>query len=160
MFDELMGLPAHPLLVHAAAVFVPLLVAAAVTYAVMPFARRWITWAVLGLAVVAPLSAWFATLSGNAFRNRLAGQGVVAEILTKIDEHRDFGDKTLWASLGLAVLTVILVAINRAWAAVGTPKRVITIVLAIGLFLFAGTSGYYVFKSGDSGARIVWGSGE
>lgn len=158
VFDEVLGLPAHPMIVHAAVVFVPLLVVAAVVYALVPSVRRWITWAVLGLAVVAPLAAWFATLSGNALRNRYQRQGIAPEFMVKIDEHRDFGDKTLWASVGLAVLVVILFAVGRAWTASGTPKKVVNIVLTVGVLGFAVVSAYYVFKTGDSGARVVWGN--
>lgn len=157
MFDELLGLPAHPLLVHAAVVFVPLLVLAAVVYAVVPQVRRWITWAVLGLAVVAPFSAWFATLSGNELRNRYEAQRISPEIMAEIDEHRDFGDRALWAALALAVLSVVLFAVNR-FVDAGTPRRVVSIVVTLLLFAAAGVSAYYVFKTGDTGARVVWDS--
>ncbi|HEX2356851.1 MAG TPA: hypothetical protein VHI50_10380, partial [Micromonosporaceae bacterium] len=65
MFEEILGVPAHPLLVHAAVVFVPLLIAAALAYALVPALRGRVGWAVALLAVAAPLAAWFATLSGN-----------------------------------------------------------------------------------------------
>lgn len=159
MFDEILGLPSHPLLVHAAVVFVPLLVAAGVAYALVPFVRRWIAWAVVGLAVVAPFAAWFATLSGNAFRNRLAGQGMAAETLAKIDEHQDFGDRTLWATVALAVVAVLLVALQRLWSTgTGSAKRWVTILVSAGVLALSAVSLYYVYKTGDSGARIVWGS--
>jgi hypothetical protein len=156
VFDEVLGLPAHPLLVHAAVVFVPLLVAAGVAYAVLPFTRRWIAWAVIGLAVVAPLSAWFATLSGNAFRNDLASQGIAPELLAQIDEHRGFGDRTLWAAIALAVLSVLLVAAQRMGAR--SSKLWVTVLLSVGVIGLSAVSLYYVFKAGDSGARAVWGS--
>jgi hypothetical protein len=160
VFDELLGLPAHPLLVHSAVVFVPLLALVGVVYALVPYVRRWIEWAAVGLSVVAPFAAWFATLSGNNFRNKLASEGIAQETLTQVDEHRDFGDKTLWAVIGLAVLTVLLVALRRFWASgSGTGKLIVTIVVSVGLLGFAGAGLYYVYKTGDTGARIVWGTG-
>jgi len=159
VFDEVLGLPAHPLLVHAAVVFVPLFVAAAVVYVLVPFTRRWITWAVVGLAVVTPFAAWFTTLSGNTFRNKLISQGLAQEVLVKIDEHRSFGDRTLWAVLALAVVTVAVVLVQQFWAAgTGPGKLVVTIVLSVVVLALSGVSLYYVFKTGDSGSRIVWGS--
>jgi hypothetical protein len=159
MFDELLGLPAHPLLVHAAVVFVPLLVAVSVVYALVPRVRRWITWAVLGLAVAAPFAAWFATLSGNAFRNEKVSQGAPPEMLAEIDQHRDFGDQTLWASIALAAFAVGLVAVQRFVSADrGAAKLILTIVLGLGVVGLGVASGYYVYKAGDSGARMVWGS--
>jgi hypothetical protein len=182
VFEELLNLPAHPLLVHTAVVFVPLLVLAALVYALVPFARRRITWAVLGLAVVAPLCAWFTTLSGNAFRNRLIARNLAPpEILARIDEHRDLGDATLWAVLGLAVSAVLLVGLlERGWpvartiarAAASTPaapapprtsrsgpgtgRRVATVVLTVAVVFFAAASLYYVLRTGHTGAQIVW----
>jgi hypothetical protein len=157
--------------IHAVVVFVPLLVAAAVAYALVPFLRRWITWAVVGLAVVTPFATWFATLSGNAFKARLIRQGLTGETLVKIDEHREFGQRTLYGAIGLGVLAVVLVALKageRRWAAMsaarGTPPRagtgalVATIVITIGVLFFAGVSAYYVYKTGESGARMVWGT--
>lgn len=163
MFEELLGLPAHPLLVHAAVVFVPLLAAAAVAYSVAPPVRRWIAWAVLGLAVAAPLAAWFATLSGNALRDRLARQGMGPEALAQIDQHRDLGDRTLWVTLALAVLAGMLVGLvtvrGRAPAGAGRAAAVLTVLLAFGVVLLAGLSGYYVFQTGHTGASAVWGGG-
>jgi hypothetical protein len=172
VFDEFMGIPAHPLLVHAAVVFVPLLIVAAAVYALVPVVRRWIAWAVVGLAVVSPFAVWVATLSGNALRERLAQQGASPDILAWIDEHRDFGDATLWATILLSVLTLLMVgsvvAKGRRPAAAdgpaghaaprsGRPALIVTIVLAIAVLGAAGAGGYYVFKTGDSGARAVWG---
>jgi hypothetical protein len=172
VFEELLGLPAHPLLVHAAVVFVPLLVVAAAAYALVPFVRRWIAWAVVGLAVVAPFAAWFATLSGNAFRERLVAQGLAPEFIERIDEHRAFGDRTLWTSIGLAVLAVLLVAVHTRLrrrttptgggaeppARPGTGVLLATVALSVGVLILAGVSAYYAYKAGDSGARIVWGT--
>jgi len=157
-----MGLPAHPLLVHAAVVFVPLLSIAAAAYALAPPIRRHIAWAVVGLSVAAPLAAWFATLSGNALRDRLASQGMAAEVLARIDEHREFGDRTLWTSLGLAVLTGLLVGtvVARGRRPAGRQGRgglILTVVLTAGVLVLAAAAGYYVFRTGDSGARVVWG---
>ena len=55
MFDEISGLPAHPLLVHAAVIFIPLQVLAGIAYAVVPFTRKYAWWTVLALAVVGQL---------------------------------------------------------------------------------------------------------
>ena len=48
MFEEFQGIPAHPLLLHAAVVFVPLLALATIAYAFVPFVRPH-TRVVLGL---------------------------------------------------------------------------------------------------------------
>jgi len=173
LFDEILGKPAHPLLIHAAVVFVPLLVGFALAYALVPFVRRFTWWIVIGLAVIAPFAAWFATISGNRLRTRLAAGGISPDVLRNIDVHRDWGDKTLWATVGLAVLSAALVALNMLRrpatgtgdgdapggtpAARSTGSMVLTIVVTVALVVFAGFSAYYVFKTGDSGAHTVWG---
>jgi len=40
VFEQLLGLPAHPLLLHATVVFVPLLALGTIAYAVVPRLRR------------------------------------------------------------------------------------------------------------------------
>jgi uncharacterized membrane protein len=175
LFETVAGLPAHPLLVHAPIVLIPLLIALAIVYAVVPFLRGRIRWAVTLLAVVAPVSAWLAKLSGEAFRRRLMAKGVAGEMLTKINNHKSFGDATLWAAIALGVVTLLLVAatMNRlpvrrtatspegqtgtGSAGTGsTGAKVLRIVLIVATIGLAVATGYYVFKTGDSGARMEW----
>ena len=96
VFESFFGLPLHPLLVHAAVIFIPLLVIGALIYALVPQLRARIDWAVVLLAVIAPLSALFSKLSGDAFRARIVNRNLASpSILDKIDEHRHFGTVTL-----------------------------------------------------------------
>jgi hypothetical protein len=176
VFEEVLGIPAHPLLVHAAVVFVPLQVLAAFVYALVPVARRFIAWVVVGLAVVAPITALTAKLSGDALRERLVRAGAVSpEFLPKIEEHNSFGDSTLYASLILSVLTIALVVVQvsrsrpsrdpgdatsgdneAATSGRGKAPMVLAVVLTIGVVAIGGATGYYVFKTGDTGAHMVW----
>ena len=75
MFDKFMGLPMHPLLVHAVAVFVPLLVLAALAYAFIPPLRARVGWVAVLLAVAAPVSAFVTMKSGEALERRLIAKG-------------------------------------------------------------------------------------
>jgi hypothetical protein len=167
VFEEILGIPAHPLLVHAAVVFIPLQVAAALAYALLPFARRYIAWFVIGMAVVAPLAALFAKLSGDAFRERLVrNNNVGGEILVQIDEHSGFGAYALYASLALGVLMLVLVWVQSRRSRprdtddnaepAGGGSMVLAVIVTIVTVVAAGAAGYYVFKTGDSGAHIVW----
>src|SRR4051812_12913948 len=65
MFDQVNGLPVHVLVVHAAVVFVPLLVLSAVLYAFVPSLRARLGWVVALLSVGAPACALVAMLSGE-----------------------------------------------------------------------------------------------
>jgi uncharacterized membrane protein len=160
VFEEILGIPAHPLLVHAAVVFVPLAAAAAIAYALVPYVRRHTAWLVVALAIVAPVTAWVTKMSGDAFRARLIRHGTTSQVLLdKISVHMGFGQKTEYWSLGLGVLMLLLVFLPtlRANAPAGPLTNMVTkvvlMVLTVGV---AGATGYYVFRTGDTGAHIVW----
>jgi hypothetical protein len=177
LFEEVFGIPAHPLLVHAAVVFVPVQILTALAYAFVPFARRLIAWLVVALAVVAPLTALFAKLSGDAFRNRLISRGTAGPpLLAKITEHSGYGNRTLYFSIGLSVAMVLLMVVQvmrsgqPASALANTtateaekidakPAKgpiVLAAVLTILVLAASVGTGYYVFKTGDSGAHMAW----
>jgi predicted membrane protein DUF2231 len=144
-----MGLPLHPLVLHAAVVFVPLLVVAGVAYAVVPALRSRITWAAVLLALVTPFVVLVTKLSGDAFRARLATKGIGDEILAKVDGHRHFGTLTLYATIALAVAVLALVVLRNGNRGAQVVVGLVTVVLA-------GVAAYYVYRTGDSGARIAW----
>ena len=143
-----MGLPLHPLVIHAAVVFIPLLVLVALGYALVPRLRSHLGWVAVVLAVVAPLSALAAKITGDAFRARLARITPNARF-DLIDEHRSLGTLTLYVTIVLGLLTLALVLIRRRPA-------VLNALLVIAIVLASAATGYYVFRSGDTAARIVW----
>jgi len=166
VFEEILGIPAHPLLVHAAVVFVPLLIAAGLVYALVPFARRYIGWFAVGVSFVAPLTALSAKLSGDAFKARLVRNGTIGDNLAKVEEHSSFGDSTLYISIILGVLVLALVFVQSRRSRPrdtdenaeppGGGSMLLAVVLTILVVVAAGTAGYYVFRTGDTGAHIVW----
>lgn len=162
MFEKILGVPAHPLLVHAAVVFVPLLIAAALAYALVPALRGRVGWVAALLAVTAPFAAWFATLSGNKLQGKLIRQGADERILDQIVTHKGFGERTLWFSLALAAVTMLLLLLTRFGArrtALPNLGAWPDWVFAIVIVALAVGAGYYVFKTGDTGAKAVWGTG-
>jgi hypothetical protein len=177
VFEEILGIPAHPLIIHAAVVFIPLQIVAAIVYGLIPAWRRHLVWAVLGLAVLAPASAWAAKLSGEAFEQRLIRKHIATgELIAKINQHASFAAVTAWLSLGLSAAMVILVwAIvtgrrrspvagntaeidTDAAAIMGSPAafRLVALVFVVAAVVLAGFTGYYIFRTGDTGAHIVW----
>jgi hypothetical protein len=170
VFDRFAGLPAHPLMVHAAVVLLPLLAIGGVLYAVAPFTRRHIRWPVIFLALAAPGAVLSAKLSGEEFKKNQNLQS--PEIQTQIGEHQEFGEVTVWLAAGLAVLVLALTLLvhERAATAVGRgtddtsvgagarggAPMIVQIVLAVLTVGFAGAALFYVFQTGDSGANLVW----
>jgi hypothetical protein len=176
LFETIFGLPLHPLAIHAAVVFVALLTLGSAVYALVPMLRARIRWVVVLLALAGIGSAWLAKLSGDAFRRRQIRRHVSAGFLAQIDAHKSFGDATFWAALSLGVLTLALVVVtlNRPPVrrsastdgsdAGGTPAggttgvKVVQLVLVLATVVMAVVTGYYVYKTGDSGARMAWGT--
>ncbi|MEU7590466.1 DUF2231 domain-containing protein [Micromonospora sp. NPDC049230] len=163
MFEEFMGLPAHPLVLHAAVVFVPLLALLTVGYALVAPIRPHTRWVLGLLAVGAPVAALLAKLSGDAFFERMrAANRITPEFLPKIEAHQEFGDITFWATVGLAVVALALVRIVPPRAAEtsatddGRPGRALTVALRVLSVVAAGIVVYYVVRTGDSGAKAVW----
>jgi hypothetical protein len=109
-----------------------------------------------------------ARFSGVAFRSRLIRKHLVSpEILSKINQHQQYGTVTMWVTLGLAA-----VALTSLWAlpwrshatpadgaAVGrrTGGPAVHVILAVVVVVLAGAALYYVYRTGDSAAHIVWG---
>jgi uncharacterized protein YjeT (DUF2065 family) len=162
VFEEFMGIPAHPLFIHAAVVFVPLLVLLTVGYAAVPFVRSHIRWVTAAFAVAAPLAALVAKLSGDAFFARLDERGGISEeFYPRLEEHQDLGTITLYASIVLGVLVLALVYFVAPRAAAATAggagsSRAVSLVLGALALIAAGVSLYYVFRTGDTGAKAVW----
>ncbi|HLL64246.1 MAG TPA: DUF2231 domain-containing protein [Micromonosporaceae bacterium] len=177
MFEEVMGIPAHPLMVHAAVVFMPLLALGSIAYALVPWLRQRIRWAVVLLAIAAPVAAFAAEESGDKFRARLVDRSLVSpEILISIDEHQDLGERALQLSIALGVVTLLMAFLVRGRASASRrgqsaevdtdataghrPSKarllgqVVLGVLAVGLAL---ATVYFVVRTGDTGAKAVWG---
>lgn len=161
MFEEFMGLPAHPLVLHLAVVFVPLLALLTVGYALVPPIRPHTRWVLALLALGAPAAALLARLSGDAFLERMrAANRVTPEFLPTLERHQDFGNNTLWAAIGLAIVALALVRLVPPRAAeastVRRAGRPLTLALQVLSVVTAGVALYYVIRTGDSGAKAVW----
>jgi uncharacterized membrane protein len=151
VFETFNGLPLHPLVVHAAVVFIPLLIAAVLAYAFVPRVRSRLDWLVVGLAVVAPLTALTAKITGDAFRAREVRRHTASPaVLAKIDHHRLLGTWTLYVTIALGLVALALVLVRRRPVAVSA----LLVVAALGLSV---AGGILVYLTGDSAAHIVWG---
>lgn len=158
MFKEINGLPGHILVIHAAVVFVPLLALLASAYGLVPRWRPRLGWAVGILSVVTPVITWVATESGEAFEEFLKGKGYPPQLLAEIEEHAEYGDRTLWLTLGLAVAALVLLALTSG--RVRTPRLPswITWLLTGVIVVLSVFAVVYVVLTGDTGAQSVWGN--
>jgi uncharacterized membrane protein len=157
VFDQVNGLPVHALVLHAAVVFIPLLALGAVVYAVVPRWRVHTGWAALLLAIVAPVCAFVARESGVKLYDRVIARGTSATGRQILDNHMHFGTLTMWFTIALGIVTLFLVLATLRRPRNRLP-RAADLVLAVMTVALAAISGYYVFRTGDSGATAVWGT--
>jgi uncharacterized membrane protein len=153
VFDQINGLPVHALVLHAAVVFVPLLALGAIAYAVVPRWRPRINWAVGILAVITPITCFVTRESGEKLYDRVVKQGIRGKALTELNEHMNFGTRTFWWVVALAVVSLVMLVLTtgsrRLPMIASAAGSVVMVVLAL-------IAGYYVYRTGDSGATVVW----
>lgn len=148
--EELFGLPAHPLLVHAAVVLLPLAVLATLICAVAPSARRHLAPAALALAVVAALAVGLAQGSGEALEDRVDESPLV-------EEHTGQGERVLPWALAVVVAAGAVTAVpNVMRRRPSLPaKKVTAAVVALSLIAGVGAT-WSIVVVGHSGAKATW----
>lgn len=148
MPDTVFGLPLHPLVVHAVVVLVPLASLGAVALALVPRWRTTYGWLVLAAATISLGAVPVATRSGNRFAASLQLGGPVAE---KVAEHKELGERVIWAVvplwLGLAV--GLLLRRRRAAAGVETAAMVVAALAGVAATIL-------VALAGHAGSSAVW----
>ena len=162
--NNLFGLPAHPLLVHAPIVLVPLCFLAAIFMAAKPeWGRRYgVPTAVL--AVVAAISVQLAEGSGEALEERVRETNLV-------ERHAEIAELAkpfvfLFALALVAVVVWDLVQGRRAagdgvetastatgWQA--TVSRLVPVAMVVTVLL-GGAATYEIVQTGHSGAKAAW----
>jgi hypothetical protein len=162
------GLPAHPLFLHVPVILIPVAGVAALALTVRPawFARHgvWIT-----LVAVIALGALNLTMgAGKALRDDFGvpiagfGAGGPASLIARHEHAADL--LRIFTILFTAVLIVSL-AVYRAESGVAPLDGVLarlrdsaaaTIALRAGLAVLAVLCLYFVFHTGDLGAKAVW----
>ncbi|TCB99974.1 hypothetical protein E0H26_03880 [Micromonospora zingiberis] len=158
MFEKALGLPLHILVVHAVVIFVPLLVLLALAYIALPRFRARLDWAVLALAVVAPITAWVGVESGEALQQRQIARGFSGEILDKINEHAEYGNVLFRYTLGLALAVILLVVATGRHERLPKLPRWAAPVLSVVVLGLGVAALVYVWLTGHSGSEMVWGN--
>ena len=135
------GIPAHPLIIHAVVVLLPLSAIGMIAMVLIPpFRGKVQKYFVAGTLVVATLSAFLATESGKT--------------LSMVDSvsqyHQEWGTRTFYAALGLTALSAVWLWLDTKPASIY--KR-ITGILVIAVSLTAVTT---TVLAGHSGAESVW----
>ena len=150
--DTVMGLPVHPLLVHAPVVLIPLSALGLILIVVVPrFRPQYGTLVAIG-CVLSFLSAWAAELTGQDFEERLEESGQLGgEVAEKVADHAALGQTMPWFGLALAIVGVAFVVLTRRGAA----KNVILAVSILAVIV-AGATTVQLVRTGHAGATAVF----
>jgi len=156
------GIPAHPLLVHAVVVLLPLAAVGAAALAVRPSWRQRYAWPVLGLTLAGVGSVPLAQKAGEQLQAKLALPD--NQLITR---HADLGNDLLPFALGFGVAVVLLLMAGRLadrerTAAAESPEipktwRRIAIAMSVLVVLAGIASTVQTVRIGHSGATAVWG---
>ena len=141
----ILGLPLHPLVVHATVVLVPLTALLVVLTAVLPRVRTWAGPLPLVGAVVSTILAPISTSTGENLEHSLGGSKL-------IERHAELGDMLVWFCLGMLVVAGATYFLHRR----GNVTKGLGAALAV-LGVVAGVATMVqVVLIGHSGAKAVW----
>ena len=148
--DTLFGLPAHPLIVHAAVVLLPIAAIGLIVVAAIPRARKLYAPIVLGLALAATVAVGLAQQSGESLEDNVKETELV-------EEHTEQGETVLPWAIAVTVMSALVAAEPYVRNRFDRPSpRVVTAVL-VGASLIIGIGATYtVIDVGHSGAKSVW----
>ena len=139
MFDTVLGLPVHALVVHGVVVLLPLMALVTIVVALVP-RLRFLAWPVVAADAGIVAMTFVARESGEALQERLGGSQVAAE-------HAALGRNVIWFALGLLVASVI-VATARGSRRI-LPAGVVTVVAGALVVI-------WTVRTGHSGSEAVW----
>ncbi len=144
MFDTILGLPLHPLVVHAVVVLGPLAALCLLSYAAVPRWRLGLRWPTTLLAVISAGSAFVAKEAGEALeRIRGAQPGF---------DHAERGDLAFISLLVLLVATLLVVFVlaRPGASAARVPLALLVALAAAGFAVVA------IALAGHTGSQSVW----
>ena len=171
--NDLFGLPAHPLLVHAPIVLVPLCFVAAIFMAAKPEWRRRFGIPTAVLAVVAAISVQLAEGSGEALEERVRETNLVERHAEIAELAKPFVFLFALALVGVVVWDQVQRRTAGGSRAAGsevetesstsstsststaTASKLISIAMVVTVLL-GGVATYEIVQTGHSGAKAVW----
>ncbi|MDH5279340.1 MAG: hypothetical protein OEW53_09905 [Actinomycetota bacterium] len=154
MPESVLGLPLHPLVVHAAVVLVPLAALMTIVIAVDPARRARfgvLTWLLAAAATTATFAA------------RMTGQELAAAVYPRrvpapVVDHQSFGQSSPWYALALLGGATALLLLDRdRKRRPGLGSALLPSVLSVVVVLVAMAATIQVVWTGWTGAEARWG---
>lgn len=156
MFDTIMGLPVHILVIHAVVVLGPIAALLAVAYAVRPAWRGRLRLPLVLGAIATGVSGFVAGESGEQLEHRLQSiGGADAASMALLHEHTEAGDLAkilclVFMVIALAVVFVLLPAGRSA------RSKVLGLVGSAALILVSVAAIVSIGITGHTGAKAAW----
>jgi hypothetical protein len=148
--EALFGLPAHPLLVHAVVVLLPIAAVGTVLCALLPRWRSPYGVLVLGAAVASLVTVLLAQGSGEELEDQV-------EETELVEEHTEHGEQVLpWSVAEAAAAVAVVGAPGFHRRRPGVSPRALTSVLAVVALAVGAGAVYSVIEAGHSGSKAVW----
>jgi hypothetical protein len=149
MFDTIMGLPVHALVVHAVVVLVPLAALGLIAVAVRPAWRHSYLPVVALLATAGLAMVPVATMSGQKLENRVHVSNVIAQ---RIQDHSQMGRLVIYPTLAMWLLALAMLYLDRKQQA-GRGMTIIAVLAVVGAIAATGQ----VAVTGHLGSKALWG---
>ena len=148
--DTLFGLPAHPLVVHAAVIMLPIAAISLIVVAAIPKARRIYAPIVFAVALFGTIAVFMAQESGESLEEKVDETELV-------EEHTEQGETVLPWAIAVTVMSAIVAAEPYTRDRLGklSPNVVTAILVGASLIVGAGAT-WTVVEVGHSGAKSVW----
>lgn len=139
MFDTVLGLPIHALVVHGVVVLLPLMAMITAVVASVPRWRAHAAWPVVVINAGLVAMTFVARQSGQALQTRLGGR--IAE------GHAALGKNLIWFALAMFLASLVVAVTRRSErAAVGPVLTVVAGALTV----------WWTIRVGHSGSDAVW----
>ena len=149
MFDTILGLPVHALVVHGVVVLLPLMALVTLVWAWRRPARLAAGWVVVAADAVVVAMTFVAKESGEALQRRLGGRAAL--------EHGELADP-LPLIAGALLLTALLVQLHRTRAdSARDGGGGLRTALSVLVSAAAAVVVVWTIRVGHSGAQAVWG---
>ena len=156
---EINGLPLHPLIIHVVVVFAPLAAIAGIAYALVPRWRWWLRWPFVACAVIAAAAGVVAAYSGYSLEHSRHLQE-----LASVRTHQHRGSILRWLLLAYLIPTALAAwflggssPVTSGWGAREGRSGGVAIAIQVLLVVSSIVLLIWVFLTGDSGARALWG---
>jgi uncharacterized membrane protein len=146
VFDTIIGLPVHPLVVHAVVVLLPLACLATAAVAAWPAWRRF-AYPLVALDAAVLAATFVARQSGKNLEHRIEQFSTPPGL----HDHARWGGRLLWLAAALFVGSLII-AFLHSRRSTGAISRVVGVLAVVGALATIGVTAYV----GHTGATAVW----